>query len=309
MNTKQNNFLVYVILIIAMLFWGTSFTFTSIVLESLDPISIVFTRLVLSSALLWMIIALFFRKEKISFSTVKWIAALAFFQPFIYFIGETYGLQRVSPVVTSLIISTIPVFTAIIMRVFFKAKLTVINFAGVFISLAGVVLMIVGKNMQIDVDALGLFLLFIAVFSAVGYGILLNKLSNDVHPVWLIAVQNTIAIIFFLPLFLVLRQSPNFDHATAFTFLTPQWEMWTCLLTLSIFCSSLAFIFYSMAVARIGVARSTVFSNLTPIITAITSFFLLGEHLAITKIAGIFVVIFGLILTQRRKPESENNIT
>jgi drug/metabolite transporter (DMT)-like permease len=58
---------------------------------------------------------------------------LAFSEPFIYFIGETYGLQRVSPVITSLIISTIPVFTAIFMRCFFRATLTWINFAGIFV--------------------------------------------------------------------------------------------------------------------------------------------------------------------------------
>jgi drug/metabolite transporter (DMT)-like permease len=287
-----------------MIFWGTSFVFTSIVLKSLEPVSIVFIRLLISAPLLWIIIALFFRKEKIPRSVWKWIAALAFFQPFIYFIGETYGLQRVSPVVTSLIISTIPVFTAIVMRLFFKAKLTMINFIGVFISLAGVILMIVGKNMQIDVDLLGLLLLSVAVFAAVGYGILLNKLSVNVHPVWLIAVQNTFAAVFFLPLYLVLKESPNFDHATSISMLSPQGEMWLYLLILAIFCSTLAFIFYTLAVRKIGVARATVFSNLTPIFTALTSFFLLGELLATTKIIGIFVVIFGLILTQRRVDKS-----
>ena len=301
-NSKQtNNLFVYLILGIAMLFWGTSYVFTSIVLESLDPISIVFIRLVISAVLLWIIAASFFRKEKITFSIIKWIAVLAFFQPFIYFIGETFGLQRVSPVVTSLIISTIPVFTAIIMRLFFKANLTMINFWGIFISLTGVIMMIVGKNMQIEVDMLGLLLLFIAVFAAVGYGILLNRLASNVHPVWLIATQNTVSILYFLPLYLVLRETPNYNHASVFAFMTPQWEMWLCILALSVFCSSLAFIFYSMAVGRIGVARSTVFSNLTPIFTAITSFFILDERLSVVKIIGIFVVIFGLILTQRQK--------
>jgi len=300
---KNSNFYVYVFLVFAMFFWGASFIFTSIVLKTLDPISIVFIRILISAVLLWIIVAIFLRNEKIPFSLFKWITVLALFQPFVYFIAETYGLQRVSPVVTSLIISTIPVFTAIIMRMFFKAKLTTINFVGIFISLSGVVVMIVGKNMQLDVDFLGIILLFIAVFAAVGYGILLNKLSTDVHPVWLIAVQNTVAVIYFLPLYLALRESPNFDHATVISFLTPQLEMWICILILSIFCSSLAFIFFTVAVRKIGVARSSVFSNLTPIFTSITSFFLLGEQLATSKIMGIIIVIFGLILTQRKKTE------
>jgi drug/metabolite transporter (DMT)-like permease len=251
--------------------------------------------------MLWMIIALFFRREKIPFSSLKWIAILAFAEPFIYFIGETYGLQRVSPVITSLIISTIPVFTAILMRFFFRATLTWINFAGIFISLFGVVLMIVGKDMQIDVDFTGLMFLFIAVLSAVGYGLILHRLSSDIHPVWLIASQNTFGVFFFLPLFIVLQETPDFNHPTISAFSSPQWEMWICILLLSIFSSSLAFIFYSISVRKYGIARCNVFTNLIPIFTAITSFFLLSEVLTATKIIGMVVIISGLILTQRKK--------
>jgi drug/metabolite transporter (DMT)-like permease len=301
MQTKPtNNLFIYVMLVFAMLFWGTSFIFTSILLASLDPISIVFFRIVLSSIMLWIIIALFFRNEKITFSLFKWIAILALFQPFAYFMGETYGLQRVSPVVTSLIIATIPVFTTIVMRLFFKAKLTVLNFAGIFISLFGVVLMITGKNIQIDVDVFGLLLLFMAVFAAVGYGVILNKILFVVHPVWLIAIQNTVAILYFLPLYMGLRATPNFDHDAVFTFLSPQQEVWACIGILALFCSSLAFIFYSMGIGKIGVSRSAVFTNLVPIFAAITSFFILGERLTLLKIAGIVVVVVGLVLTQKK---------
>lgn len=301
MQNKQNNTFTYILLTFSMLFWGTSYVFTSIVLQSLDPISIIFFRLIISAVMLWIIIAIFFRKDKVPFSTFKWIMLLAIFEPLIYFIGETYGLQRVSPVVASLIISTIPVFTAIVMRCFFHAKLTWINFLGIFISLSGVVLMIVGKNMEIDVDPLGLLFLMIAVLSTVGYGILLNKLASDVHPVWLIAGQNTFGVFYFLPLFFILGQTPDFEHVSTFSFLSVQTEMWLSIVILSVFSSSLAFIFYSMSVRKIGVARSNVFTNLIPIFTAITSFFLLGERLTILKLIGILIVIFGLILTQKKK--------
>ncbi len=284
-----------------MLFWGTSYVFTSIILKSLDPISIILFRLIISAIMLWIIIAVFFRKEKVSLSSLKWIALLAFFEPFIYFIGETYGLQRVSPVITSLIVATIPVFTAIVMQCFFHVKLTWINFLGIFISLSGLVLMIVGKNMEIDVDPWGLLFLLIAVLSAVGYGILLNKLATNVHPVWLIAGQNTFGILFFLPLFFVLRQTPDFSHLSTVPFLSVQAEMWLSIFILSIFSSSLAFIFYSICVRRIGIARSNVFTNLIPIFTAATSFILLGEQLTILKLIGIVIVILGLTLTQRKK--------
>ncbi|MDR1459539.1 MAG: EamA family transporter, partial [Bacteroidales bacterium] len=81
---------------------------------------------------------------------------------------------------------------------------------------------------------------------------------------------------------------------------------WICILLLSVFSSSLAFIFYSISVRKFGIVRCNVFTNLIPIFTAITSFILLGEFLSVTKIIGMFVVICGLILTQRKNLRSIN---
>jgi drug/metabolite transporter (DMT)-like permease len=299
---RDNSFLSYVLLLLSMLFWGTSYVFTSIVLKYWEPISIILIRLLLSAVMLWICIVLFCKKEKISITTLKWIGLLAFFEPFIYFIGETYGLQRVSPVITSLIISTIPVFTAITMTTFFHQRLARVNFIGIFISLAGVVLMIVGKNMQLNVDMLGLLFLLIALFSAVGYGIILNKLAAKVHPVWLIAIQNTFGVLFFLPLYFVLGTSPHFNQEPTLAFLTPVSEMWIILFILSMFSSSAAFIFYSISVQKRGITRCNVFTNLIPVFTLITSYLLLGEQFTLKKITGSIIIIFGLLLTQLNRP-------
>ena len=292
---------IYIILTLSMLFWGMSFVFTADLLPVLDPISIVFARLVISSALLWASALLFFRKQKLTKSLLKWIFLLAVFEPFIYFLGETFGLQRVSPTVVSLIIATIPVFTAIVMSVFFQTKLSAINFFGIFISLFGVFCMIINKDLTLDADLIGLVLVFVAVFSAVGYGVILNKLSKNIHPVWLIAIQNTFGVLLFLPLFFLLGKTPDYEAGNAlFPFLSVKETMWFYIIVLAVFCSTLAFLFYILAVRRIGIAKSNVFSNLIPIFTAIISYFLLDEKFTPLKIAGIIIVIFGLVLTQKK---------
>jgi drug/metabolite transporter (DMT)-like permease len=231
---------------------------------------------------------------------LKWILLLAFFEPFIYFLGETYGLQRVSPTAVSLIIATIPVFTALIMRIFYQAKLTTINFLGIFISILGVFCTIINKDLTLNADLTGLGLVFIAVFSTIGYSILLNKLSKDTHPVWLVAAQNTFGVLLFLPLFLLIGQSPDYEKGKAlFAFLSVKETMWFYLIILAIFCSTLAFLFYILAVQKIGVAKSSVFTNLIPVFTAVISYFLLDEVFTVQKIMGIVIVVVGLVLTQK----------
>ena len=294
--------LTYAFLTFSMLCWGASFVFTAAILPMLDPISIIFSRLVISSILLWGTSLLFFRKQTVKKALLKWIFLLAFFEPFIYFLGETYGLQRVSPVLVSIIISTIPVFTAIMMSVFFQAKLSAVNFVGIFISLFGVLCMLVNKDLTFSADLIGVLLIFIAVFSTLGYSVVLHKLSKDTHPIWIVTLQNTFGILLFFPLFLLLKEAPNYENGKAFFhFLSVKETMWFCIIMLAVFCSALAFIFYILAVKRIGVAKTSVFTNLIPIVTAVISYFLIDEKFTPMKIAGIVIVIFGLVLTQRKK--------
>jgi len=298
---KQKNLIpLYILLTSSMFFWGTSFVFTVAVLPVLDPISLIFIRLVISSVLLWATTLLFFRKQKPPKSLLKWVLLMTFFEPFIYFLGETYGLQRVSPVVVSLFIATIPVFTAIVMSVFFHAKLSAVNFLGIFISICGIFCIIVNKDLSFDADLIGLVLVFIAVFTAVGHAVLLGKISKKAHPVWLITIQNTFGIFLFLPLFLLFGKNPEYENGEAlFSFLSVKETMWLYIILLAVFCSSLAFIFYILAVRKIGVVKANVFSNLVPIFTAIVSYFLLDELFTTQKIVGIAIVILGVALTQK----------
>jgi drug/metabolite transporter (DMT)-like permease len=72
------------------------------------------------------------------------------------------------------------------------------------------------------------------------------------------------------------------------------------ILVLSIFCSSLAFIFLVRGVQVLGLGKSMIFCNLIPVITAIISFFLLNEEFTIPKISGIAIVITGIFIVQKK---------
>ena len=102
----------FLILFIAILFWGLSFVFTKTLLSELTPIAIIFFRMVISATLLLAVCALFFRQSLRSVRKIDWlfILALSFFEPFLYFIFETYSLQITDASIVSVIIATIPIF-------------------------------------------------------------------------------------------------------------------------------------------------------------------------------------------------------
>jgi drug/metabolite transporter (DMT)-like permease len=294
-KTGQGNVIVYIFAILAMLFWGLSFIWSKIVFEYWNPIATITIRLIISAFLLFLFLLIFDRKQlRIPKGKIKLFLLTAFFEPFLYFIGESFGLQRVDASITSVIISTIPVFTAIVGIYYFRERLSKLNLMGVFVSFTGVILMLLNQELRFSASLEGVMLLFLAVFSAIGYGIAIKKISEDYNPIFIIFVQNLIGFFYFLPLFLifdldcVIHTKINFELASS-------------VLMLSVLGSSLAFIFYINSIRKIGIAKANVFTNLIPIFTAIAAFFILGEQFTYIKSTGMLLAIMGVYLTQRKK--------
>ena len=110
----------------------------------------------------------------------------------------------------------------------------------------------------------------------------------------LVAWQNLVGIILFLPLFLVLEAKT----AMAVPINT---EIITSFIFLSVLASSVAFVFFAHSIKLIGVSKSNIFSNLIPVFTAFFSYFLLSESITFQKIVGIVLVIGGVYLSERQR--------
>ena len=93
-----------------MLFWGMSFVWTSILMKSFQPVSIIFIRLVISSLFLFGVSLIFRKWERVQRSDYLLFFLSAVFNPFLYFLGENYGLKYSSPTIASVIIATIRFF-------------------------------------------------------------------------------------------------------------------------------------------------------------------------------------------------------
>jgi drug/metabolite transporter (DMT)-like permease len=261
--------------------------------ENFRPIAIIFLRLVFSVALLSSFLMFTRRFEKIKKDDYKLFFLLALFEPFFYFLGESFGLTYVSATVCSVIISTIPVFAAIAARIFFKEKLSPLNYTGILLSFLGVVVFVVNKNGAFAYSPQGIVLVFVAVFSAVGYNLILSKLINDYNPVYIVNVQNIIGTVLFLPLFIAMEIKPVMEIDITVKMLLP-------ILLLALFASCGAFILFAFSVRHLGIIKANVFTNCVPIFTAFFAFMLLGDKLTIQNFIGMVVVILGLFMSQRK---------
>lgn len=278
-----------------MLLWGMSFVWTAIALHDYEPISIIFLRLTISTIFLFTWLKLFNKFEKIQRSDFKLFIVSALLNPFMYFLGENYGVKLTSPTVSAVIIATIPLFATVLAYFMLREKLSILNIAGMIISFGGVLIMLLTSSFSLEASPLGVAALFFAVASAVGYSIFLKKLSSRYSPVFIIAVQNLIGLTLFLPVFLIF----DFTH---FITVKPSFEVISSIIALAVFCSSIAFVAFTIATREIGVSKTNIFANLIPVFTGVLSFLIIGEELNSQKIIGISLVVGGLFFSQLKKP-------
>jgi drug/metabolite transporter (DMT)-like permease len=287
----MNKFRTYGAVIISMIFWSLSFIWFKIANEYYRPITIVFIRLVIATIILTSYLIITKKFMKIRREDRRLFFMLAMFEPFLYFLGESFGLTYVSSTVGSVIISTIPVFATIGAWFFFRERLKAVNYIGIILSFSGILVFIFNKDGSLSFNIKGLALLCFAVFSAVGYNLTLSRLVGHYSPVYIVNVQNVLGALFFLPFFLI------FDFRT-FLNAPHSFETFRPIIELSVFASCGAFILFAYSVKNMGISKANVFSNCIPIFTAFFSFLLMGERLTIQNITGIIIVIAGLFLSQ-----------
>jgi len=279
---------------LAMLFWSFSFIWTRQAILSFPPITLVTFRLVIASVLLFLVSKAAGKFQVMRREDVKWFLLLAFFEPFLYYIGETYGLTMVESTLASVIISTIPLFAPILAYFLLKEKISIANIAGILVSLSGVFLVIYEPKNGITTNPWGIMLMFLAVFSAICYTTTLRKISTHYSTFNVIFYQSLVGLFFFIPTFLIT------DYST-FTFSKVTTQGLFALFMLAVFASVIAFVLFAGVVRKIGVARTNVFVNLIPVFTAILAWWLLDENLTALKFAGIAITVIGLFVSQLGK--------
>ena len=290
---KDKSYIVHLAGVVAMVFWGMSFVWSTQVYQSLNPTATIFLRLAVATVFFTIILFAFRQNERIRKEHLKLFALAALFEPFLYFIFEGYGLKDTSPIIGSTIIALIPLVTPIAASIFLKERLTVKNIIGIVVSFLGVVAMLLNKNLEFVASPKGVLFLCGAVVVAVGYSIALSKLTKFYKPMTITWVQNIIGMIYFIPMVIVMERFEPSNFANVGAYIVP-------LACLGVFCSATAYALWAYAFSKLGASKANVYSNLIPVFTAIFSYFIIHEALTAGKIVGILLVVAGLVLSQMK---------
>ncbi|MBO8160226.1 MAG: EamA family transporter [Thermosipho sp. (in: Bacteria)] len=262
--------------------FGLSFLFTKNALDYTTPMNFIALRFMIASAFMIFLYALKILKlRKINYGKVL---IVTLFQPILYFIFETYGLSLVPSSEAGILIASIPIFITFLSPFILKEQVHKVIYTFVFLSFFGV-LIIIGLN-KVRGNIAGDLLIMGAVFSAVFYNFTSRKLSKMYKPDEITFFMMINGFIFF-SFFAFIKSELNFNDL-----LIPQVAI--SALYLGILSSSVAFFLVNYMLSKVNPTQSSIFANLTTIISVIAGAIFRKESIHINHIIGMTLIILGV---------------
>lgn len=301
-----------------MLIWAGAGIAVKEALVIFSPLTLIVMRFTLA-VLLMLSIGLVFRHnsivglQRVEKKHIPLFLLGGLFQPFLYFIFETYTYQSFSsPTVAEALLSTQPVMAPLFAWVLLRERVTRNNILGILLSTLGVMMLLMmgGGPLAMGDGAIGkgVLLAVLTVSMSVSYSVVLRRIPTHYTPLSIVFYVQSFALVLFYVLWAVMDRGNGLLGDDGIRLLGEgQWVK--SLLSvgyLAVLASVTAFILFCYTVRKIGVTRANVFNNVRPVFTAILMWMIFGEILPIWKIIGIIIIIIGLFISQKQEKGSKN---
>jgi drug/metabolite transporter (DMT)-like permease len=302
------------LLLLMVVIWGTNYSIVKAAFTEIDPQAFNALRMILASfvfgaILVWVRLpraneletappgrfaSIFYTPAPIT--RQDWVGLLGlgivghFFYQF-FFIG---GLARTTVANSSLMLAFTPVLIALVSAVLGYDRVTPRHWIGAALSMAGIYVVVSARtdtqSGSVGSTFAGDSMMFVAVCCWACYTLGARRLMTRHSPVGVTGLSMVIGTLLY-----VSALSPHL--------LTVNWSAisvrtWIAVVYSALFALCVAYTIWYVAVRQIGSARTSVYSNLVPIVAMTTAVVFIGESLTVTKIAGAAAVLLGVALTR-----------
>jgi len=291
------------------LFWGLSFVATSVIIDTLPPVITAMIRFLIA----WLVLVILTKSHK-PYGNLKHRLLCGLWGITLYFIFENLALGYTSPTNVSLIISTIPMFNLVYLKIFSSVTISKKNVVGSIIAFLGVSVVIIGDQFRLEVNPFGDFLTILAVIAWIMYThyIIEIEKKNTSKPrknEFLRTLSVTRSITFWGFVFLIPPSIIEFFSFKGNIFLPFQSpKIIFSLLYLGIVCSSLAYYFWNESLKHLGPRKTTNSLFTIPIITAFAQGIFLKDVPHLTTIIGGILVIAGLFYSENKTESNHDHL-
>lgn len=295
----------YIAIITAMLCWAGSGIAVKAALLTFTPMTLIILRFSIA-VLLMAVIGTCCRGnavlglQKINRQDIPLFCLGGLFQPFLYYILETYSYKLfASPTIAEALLSTSPLIAPFFAWLILRERVNIYNIIGIVISTIGVLLLILAGSTDFQLgNPWGIPLAFITVCTAVAYTIILRRIPSHYSSLTIVFHVQAFSLLLFYPLWGIMDHDAIANIANTLVSNDLHTSLWA-VAYLAVLSSVAAFILFCYTVREIGVTRANAFNNARPVFTAIIMAVLFAEQLPIWKWIGILLIIIGLFICQK----------
>lgn len=278
--------------------FGLSFLASKIALMHTEPLLLLCVRF--GIAFLIMNFLILFRIVKVNFRQKNLIPLflLGICQPVLYFVFENYGIQMSTSSFSGIIIGLVPIAGFFMGCLLIREPFSIKKLLWASCSVFGVCLISFSEKESGTTTGTGLLCLILAVLTAALYNILSKQTAEKFTAFERTYIMFLTGFVSFV--LISIMHYGNHFAGNLYNCLTNTTVLFPALY-LAVFSSVIAFFCLNYAVTYLTVQQATSYTNLTSIVSFAAGVLLLHENFTWFHLAGVIVILFGIIRFNRCK--------
>ncbi len=294
--TDRKRYLIDLLLLSAVTIWGMNFSVMKVMYRYFHPIAFNAVRFILCSAALFLVMKLRGQSLDIDRRDLRGILWLGFLSNALYQFFFVLGLERTRAGNGALMMAMSPVFAYLIGVLMKRERFIPGVLGGVILSVAGVATIVLfasggvsfGSSWRGDLMMIG---------AAACWGWQSSESIRFLQKYG--AIRLTVSTMIAGTAIMVPLSLPWLT-AQDWTGIAP--VVWLGFGYSGLLSIAYCYLIWAYALSKIGVAHTSVFNNVTPIVALIGGWILLGEQPSILQLAGVVLVLVGVFMVRSRKP-------
>jgi drug/metabolite transporter (DMT)-like permease len=296
LQTTQKHLTAYLELTFGAVAWGFSFIAIKIAVAEVPPAVVVWLRFTIGLVILF-VFMLYRRMLRLpTFKDGLYFALLGFIGISFHQWLQSTGLVTSQASTTSWIVSTAPIFIALLAWLFLREKLGIMAVLGIGLATLGVLLVVSKGNISsMFTGAIGTPGDLLVLISAPNWAVfsVLSRSALKKFP--------ALFVLFYVMLFGWIFSSIHFLSIQGWTTI-PQISSsgWLAVAFLGIGCTALAYIFWYDGLQAITASQAGVFLYIEPLVSLVAAALILGEIITLPALLGGSFILLGVWLVNRQ---------
>ena len=278
--------------------FGFSYLFTKNATAHASELSLLGWRFFIALIVMGICALVCIIKINLKGKSLRPLFAIALFSPVIYFTGETFGISNTTASESGAFLACIPVMSLIASSLILKKKPLRIQVIGILITLAGVLITVFAVGVSSSLSITGYAALFIAVISYALYSVFVEKAEGYTGEEITFVMLFAGAILFVIMALIESISSGDVAGLVKLPFNNSSFLI-ACLYQ-GIGCSVLAFFLSNIAIAKIGVNRTSSFIGIATVVSIVAGVLILKEPFTLFQIIGVVLIITGVYIANSK---------